>query len=185
MADNASRRGAANLGMPLMIVSFLVIGGFLYWLNLQAAEQAAMQIVEEETAEVPFMLEGATTLVAADIQLDASPFEGQLVILEDVPVQGSLGTQGFWLEMPNGNPFLVALDDAQIAAGTNPTMGQTASVGGTILAVNDSILDAWSNAGTISEGDRLAAEFATHFMQAQVVEASGGSEGGAEGASGS
>ena len=30
MTDNASRRGAADLAMPLMVVAFLVMGGFMY-----------------------------------------------------------------------------------------------------------------------------------------------------------
>ena len=66
MVDNASRRGAANLGMPLMIVAFIVIGGFLYWLNLQAVEEQAVEITDtpvEETED----LTGATVVAAADL----------------------------------------------------------------------------------------------------------------------
>ena len=177
MADNASRRGAANLGVPLMIAAFLVIGGFLYWLNLQAAEQEAAQIVEEEVPVATPTIEGAVVVAAADIQLDASPYEGQMITLEGLPVASQLGAQGFWLEMPNGNPFLVSLSDALAAQGAGATSGQTPTVTGIVLAVNDSVLNAWSAAGTISEGDRLAAEFATHYMDAAQVEHPGG-EGG-------
>ena len=181
MADNASRRGAANLGMPLMIAAFIVIGGFLYWLNLQAAEQAALQLQEEE--EVPaeiVTIEGAVAVDATEIQLDATPFEGQLITLSGLPVASQLGRQGFWLEMPNGNPFLIALNDDLMAQGAAAGQGTMPMVTGIVLAVNDSILDVWSTAGTISEGDRLAAEFATHFMDAQQVinEDAAGGEGG-------
>ena len=52
MPDNASRRGAADLGMPLMIVAFLVIGGFMWWLSGQAeAERAALEVVEAEAPD--------------------------------------------------------------------------------------------------------------------------------------
>ena len=51
MGDTASRRGAANLGMPLMIVAFLAILGFLYWLNLQANAEAASRAVQEDVPE--------------------------------------------------------------------------------------------------------------------------------------
>ena len=47
MADNASRRGAVDMGTPLMILAFAVIGGFLYWLNGQAAAERALDIVED------------------------------------------------------------------------------------------------------------------------------------------
>jgi len=180
MADNASRRGAVNLGVPLMITAFIVIGGFLYWLNLQAAEQEAAQMVEEEAPIETATIEGAVVVAAADIQLDASPFEGQMITLEGLTVAGQLGAQGFWLDLPNGNPFLVSLSDELAAQGVGAQQGQTPTVTGIVLAVNDSILNAWSAAGTISEGDRLAAEFATHFMDAAqvVLEVPAGGEGG-------
>ena len=66
-----------------------------------------------------------------------------------------------------------------ISSGAGGTPGQVTTVTGIVLAINDSVLNAWSNAGTISEGDRLAAEFATHFMDAAQVlnEAAGGAGG--------
>ena len=51
MGDNANRRGAVDLAMPLMVLAFMVIGGFLYWLNGEAAEQNALSIVEEAAPE--------------------------------------------------------------------------------------------------------------------------------------
>ena len=106
MAENASRRGAANLGMPLMIVAFIVIGGFLYWLNLQAAEERASEIEEETAAETTAGLSGGTLVAATDIQTDATQYEGQEIRLEGLAVASGLGQQGFWLELPNRNPFL-------------------------------------------------------------------------------
>ena len=44
MSDNASRRGAVDMGMLLMIMAFLVIGGFMFWLNSQAAAERQAQI---------------------------------------------------------------------------------------------------------------------------------------------
>lgn len=170
MADNASRRGAADLGMPLMIVAFAAMAGFLYWLNGQAAAERALEIVEDTAPEV----EVSTTPVVAgeDIQMDASPFEGQFVRLEGRPVASQLGTQGVWLELPNGNPFLVAFSDGLMAEGIVAVNGDITNVEGTIVGINDSVLTAWSGAGTISDGDRLAAEFATHYMNATVFQSS-------------
>ena len=48
MVQQASRRGAADLSMVMMILAFAVIGGFMYWLNGQAAiELAEREVVEE------------------------------------------------------------------------------------------------------------------------------------------
>jgi hypothetical protein len=175
MADNASRRGAANLGMPLMIVAFIVIGGFLYWLNLQAEAERASDLAEEAAIEeVTEGLAGGTLVAAQDIQMDASPYEGQEIRLEGVPVASGLGTQGFWIEMPNRNPFLVSMSEGVKAEGLAIVPGQSASVVGTIYAMSDSALSAWTTAGAVGEGDRLAAEFATHYLEATAVEFSEG-----------
>lgn len=172
MGDNASRRGAANLGMPLMIVAFLAMIGFLYWLRVQAREHEAERqaaIEEQMAADSAENALGAITISADAIQMDASPYVGQMVKLENVPVASGLGQQGFWLEMPNKNPFLVSMSEAVKAEGVAVRPGEHATVIGTVRAMSDSVLNAWSTAGTIGEGDRLAAEFATHYIDAARV----------------
>lgn len=178
MGQNASRRGAANLGMPLMIAAFIVIGGFLYWLFLQAEAERQLELQEAariaaEEAERDAMGE---ILRPELLQTDASPYVGRIVSMEDVEVASTLGTQGVWLDMPNGNPFLVSFSDSLRTAGVTLTSGQLATVTGTIVAMNDSIATAWVDAGTINQGDRLAAEFATHFLNATRARATGMAE---------
>ena len=178
MVDNGSRRGAADLGMPLMIVAFVAIGGFLYWLNGQAAAEKALEMVEDTTTEAASTSD-ATVVAPTDIQLDATPFEGQTITLEALEIQGMLGTQGFWLGMPNGNPFLVSMSEDVMAEGLQLAQGGGATVTGTIYAIGDSVLNAWTEAGTIGDGERLQAEFATHYMEAEAVRVIGGGAGGA------
>ncbi len=176
MPKNGSRRGATNLGMPLMIVAFVVIGGFMYWLSQQAAAEREMRIVEEAEAAEDTMPE-VQVVQPADIQMDATPFEGQEIRLNAVNVASLLGEQGFWLEMPNGNPFLVSKGPEVTAAGTTVTAGRPATVTGVVHAMNDSTLTAWTEAGTIAESDRIVAEFATHYIEASDVRTSGGGSG--------
>jgi hypothetical protein len=165
--------------MPLMIVAFIVIGGFLYWLNLQAEAERASDLAEEVAAEeVAETLAGGTLVNAQDIQMDPSPYEGQEIRLEGLPVASGLGTQGFWIEMPNRNPFLVSMSEGVKAEGLAIVPGQSASVVGTIYAMSDSALSAWTTAGAVGEGDRLAAEFATHYLEATGVVFSDGTDGG-------
>lgn len=167
MADNASRRGATSSSMALMVLAFAVIGGFMYWLNGQASQEMAerqayadsVRAAEEEERNRPPMIDPER------IQLDASGFEGQNIRLSGVPVASNLGSQGYWLEMPNGNPFLISMASSVPVEGGPIDSGDEVEVTGQILAINDSVLTAWSSAGTVSDGDRLAAEFATHFME--------------------
>ena len=172
MADKASRRGAANLGMPLMILAFLIMGGFLYWLFLQAQDQKAEEAVkmQEAAAEKANTYPDATQVAGVDLQKDPSPLVGPLVKIEPLPVASPLGTQGFWLTLPNKNPFLVSLDDSLKADSVSVSSGQMVTVVGYIKAMSDSAVNSWLSSGSIGEGDKLAAEFATHFIQAVHVQ---------------
>jgi hypothetical protein len=172
MADKASRRGAVNMGMPLMIVAFLIMLGFLYWLSLQARAQKAEEAVkmQEAAAEKANTYPDAASVMGAELQQDASPLVGKLVKTEPLPVASRLGTQGFWVELPNKNPFLVSMDDSLRADSISVQAGQKVTVVGTIWAMSDSALNSWVSSGTIGEGDKLAAEFATHYLQAVHVQ---------------
>ncbi|MBT7693616.1 MAG: hypothetical protein HN750_16605, partial [Gemmatimonadales bacterium] len=98
-----------------------------------------------------------------------------MIRLADGNILSMLGTQGFWLEMPNGNPFLVSLNDELIAEGLPLSMGEIATVAGMVIVMRPDIAQSWLDAGRIPEADKLAAEFATHYLAAQVVQVGGGS----------
>lgn len=183
MANDGSRRGATDLGTPLMILAFLVIGGFMYWLSGQAAAERAMRQIDETPEEET----NPTVRVVqpADIQMDATPFEGQEIQIGPVNVASLLGQQGFWLEMPNGNPLLVSKGPEVTASGVTVTPGAPATVIGVVHAMNDSTLTAWTTSGTVAEGDRIVAEFATHYIEATDVRAAAAPSGGGQGSSGS
>ena len=185
MVDNASRRGAVDLGLPLMVVAFAVIGGFMYWLMGQSRLQDELRLVEETAEAAADDFGTASTVSALDLQADATQFEGQNIRVTGLVAVSMLGTQGFWLGLPNGNPFLVSMSEQVMAEGIAVTVGQPASVIGVLHVRTDSAVAAWAAAGTIGEGDQLVAEFATHFLEAdQIVVASGagGSDGAGSGA---
>ncbi|NNF12659.1 MAG: hypothetical protein HKN72_05530 [Gemmatimonadetes bacterium] len=178
MPKNDSRRGATNLGTPLMIVAFVVIGGFMYWLSAQAAAERAQREIDEVPVEDTSPTTGAVPV--GDIETDGTPFVGQEVRIAATNVASLLGDQGFWLETPSGNPFLISKGPEVMASGVTVTPGSAVGVVGTVHAMGDSVLTAWTDAGTIAEGDRIVAEFATHFIEATEIEAAdGGGQSGA------
>lgn len=185
MPDNASRRGAVDMGMPLMIAAFLVIGGFMYWLNGQAAAEKAAQLAAAEMVEEEEVAPTVETVAIGDIEVDPAPYVGTKLRSEGA-VASMLGTQGFWLATPSGNPFLVSWSDALMAEGATVTMGDTVAVEGVVMEMEELTLVAWSTAETISETDRIVAEFATHYIEAERVDVSGAAGGaddaGADGA---
>ena len=174
MAEKSSRRGAVDLGVILMVLSFVVIGYFLYWLQGQAAaERAAATVVEDTTDAMPDddADSGATRVAAADLVTGAGAgaFEGQLVRVEPTPVASALGRQGFWLDAPQ-SPFLVSYSPELLADSVVAAPGSTVTVTGTVTAMTDSIAASWLEAGRIGEGDQLAASFASYFIEAQRIQ---------------
>jgi hypothetical protein len=169
MVDNASRRGAVDLALPLMLTAFVVIGVFMWWLKGQAAAERELRLVMDTVTVENDDFGTATTVPAVDLQTDPTPFEGLNIRVAGLTVASALGTQGFWLQLPNRNPFLVSMSEQVMAEGLDLPQGIPATVIGVLHAVNDSVLTAWEGAGTITDGDRLAAEFATHFLEATDV----------------
>lgn len=171
MPQNASRRGAADMGMILMVAAFAIIGGFMFWLNGQAeAERAAREVVEEMPEEEP-ETSGVPEVALGDVVgFDADEYVGQDVRAADFEVASMLGTQGFWLNTPSGNPFLVTWSDALMAEGMAVNLGDRVTVEGTMTAMDVAVIDEWATAETITENDRIVAEFATHYIVAESVE---------------
>jgi hypothetical protein len=174
MVDNASRREAVDLSTILMFTAFAFIGGFLFWLMGEAHAQRESRLLADATEVASDDFSMATTVAAVDLQTDPTPFEGQLIRVAGLTVASTFGTQGFWLQLPNRNPFLISMSEQVMAEGLILATGQPATAIGTLHAMSDSTVTAWGAAGTIDEGDQLAAEFAGHYLEAdQVVVASG------------
>jgi len=180
MPDNASRRGAVDLGMPLMILAFLVIVGFMYWLNVQAQADRASRVIEEEPIEETTSESVGVDLgeaVAIGANMDA--FVGETIQGVGYEVASLLGTEGFWVNTASGNPFLVAWSEEMRAAGVTVAQGDIVDVVGELLVMQISYLDEWEAEGGITANDRIIAEFATHFVVAESVEVTGrANEGG-------
>ena len=79
MANFGSRRGFADkLALPLMILAFLVVVGFLYWLNV-TAEPTQVAIVEEED---PRQSTASAILNVDDFLTDAGQYRRRRKALE-------------------------------------------------------------------------------------------------------
>lgn len=170
MATLGSRRGFADkLSLPLMLVSFIIVGGFLYWLNV-TAEPTEVAIVEDTSDEGP----GASAILTQEDFL-ANP-EGQLDYLVEVTgarVASRLGAQAFWIG-PDDRPYLVKMGPEVVQAGTPVLVESVVKITGVVHMMSDSVLASWDTLGVFgNEGDRIVAEFATSFLEARAVESVG------------
>jgi hypothetical protein len=177
MAKFGSRRGfAEKLTLPLMILAFLVVVGFLYWLNV-TAEPTEVTIVEEEGPRSS----GATAILdVADFLSGPAQYQGQIVEVTNARISSRLGPQAFWIG-PDDAPFLVKMGPELVAAGTQVLSEQRVNLLGTVWMMNDSTHAAWDAEGAFpNEGDRIVAEFAigSPFLEVTAVEAMAGAGGG-------
>jgi hypothetical protein len=174
MTDMDSRRGAANLATLLMVVSFAAMIGFLFWLG-KTAEGTPPMIMEDTDTSNLAGEEGAVDVTSPDLRTNASAFNAMFVRVSDVDVVSAVGSQAFFIEVGiagSSNPFLVKLDSALVARGQSLPRG-TVTVVGNVLAMTDSIVDAWISAGAVSEGERPVVDFSEYFIEASVIRGPG------------
>ena len=183
MVDFGSRRGASNLGIPLMLVTFLLLGGFMYWLYVTA--EPTEPVVVEETDDASAMdTSGSTAVDPQDLKTGADAFTGSVVRLPALAVSQLVGDRAFFVDLPAteqlpAQPFLVRMTPDLMATGATVALGDRVTVMGTLREMNDSIVADWAGSGSISEGDQLLVEFSTHFVEADQVNMGGASGGGA------
>ena len=160
-----SRRGASNLGVPLMIVSFVLMGGLMYWLSI-TAEPTEIVVVEEEPVEVFLgsLIDG-TILEAPDIV----GYEGLEVRVIDLPFAQEVGTAQFFVSLPKGSPFLIRMGD-ELRADSMMTMPSgVLTITGMLYPLTDSIRDVWEAEGTVDGASRPLVDFAAHFIDATDI----------------
>lgn len=172
MAQSGSRSGAANLAIPLMIVAFLVMAGFLWWLG--ATAEGTEGPVETASADTVATGPTATQIELADLQMRPDSLLGQDIQVAGASVASRMGTQAFWIELPNRNPFLVHMAPSLVQDSVQVQQEETVTLVGSVHAMSDSVLTAWLADSVITEGQRLEAEFATHFIEARRVDRQGG-----------
>ena len=164
MSDLGSRRGGVEkYGLPLMVVTFVLIAGFLYWLNL-AARPTEVAVVESGETET-----GVITVTLDAFMMDPAQYDGQEIRITETRVASPLGSQAFWAG-PDDSPFLVKMAPGLVEQGVTVEPGTTIIVIGTVTMMSDSVLTSWSDAGAFqSEGDRIVAEFAERFVEIRLI----------------
>jgi len=151
----------------MMVVTFVLIAGFLYWLNL-AARPTEVEVAESGDTET-----GVTTVTLEAFLADPAQYDGQEIRITETRVASPLGSQAFWAG-PDDNPFLVKLAPGLLEQGVTVEPGTTVTVIGTVSMMSDSVLISWSDAGAFeNEGDRIVAEFAERFMEIRLIEGYG------------
>lgn len=171
-----SRSGAVRPGTLLMLLSFLVVGGFLYWLSVTA--EPTEVVVEEPEDDVV-----VNEVAFADFSSGPPAYVGQELTLRSVAVTSLLRPHAFWTNLADQQQtaYLLHLSDALLADSVSVDLGMIVDVTGTVVQMSDSILDAWEAAGAFpNDIDRLTAEFAETFIEVTVLGGDGAGDDSSE-----
>ncbi len=140
-----SRAGAAKLGIPLMITSFVMVAGFLFWLSVTAKPTEVVLPDPEDIFE--------NVVSLADFAVDPEGYVGEAISLEDVQLGNRFGNHFHWINLPDAqnNAYLLHLSDS-LRADTTIALstlgpGTIVSLSGIVTNTTDSIVDEWSAAG--------------------------------------
>ena len=167
MAWIRSEKGASeSMALPLMILTFVLVAGFLYWLSV-TAEPTQVAIVEED--DPADMASGAAVSWDA-FGADPQSYAGREISLSRVEISSLLGTQAFWTQLPNETPYLFKMGDQLVTDGMVVAVGDLGDITGMVHMMSDSVLNAWEAAGAFPDPvNRIEAEFATSFFEATTL----------------
>lgn len=176
---DASQRGRSAGGSSWIpvAVAVLAVGAFLLWLaTRQPPETVAVAEPGDTTAMQDAPIQATVVEPETLVQTaSARGLIGQTIEVSAVRVQDTLGSQMFWMEMPDGSPYLVKLDSALVARGAAlPAPGSRVRVIGRVAEKTDAVLDDWMQSGALQTADqRMLAEFGSTFIEAQRVQPAG------------
>ena len=140
MASFGSRRGeAGSLTVYLMVGAFLVVGGFFFWLSIQASPVEVV-VVEGDDLVVESM---AMVVDVSDFGMNPMAHQGMVIELHRLGVVNPMEFSGetFFIGVPGD--YLVRMLPEVAVIGGDLERGATVSVTGTVHAMTDSVKDAW------------------------------------------
>jgi len=179
----SDRRGAANLGIPLMLGTLVLLGGFFYYLATTAEPTPPPVLEERPEADTGPI---ATPLNVDSVSVLGAGLYGQTVRIEGASVGQALSELAFLVQ--SMTPFVAVMNDDMIAAGEALPSG-TFTIVGTLNQRTDSVLAAWLESGTVTRANEMLADFASEYVVIDAIlpaepAGEGMGEAGAEGGTG-
>jgi hypothetical protein len=160
-----------------MILSLVVVGGFLVWLGMASEPTAVPVIVDEDEETESELAEGVVAVPKDSLAENKAAYQGQRIRVSEVEATASLGPAIFWGELgdrTNQVPMLVRLDSAA-AEGWQIREGGMYNITGAVERMTDSVAGDWETKGEFTgEGEAMQATFTDYFIQASEIRAARG-----------
>lgn len=147
----------------LVVLALLLLGGFFYWLYMQA-DAAEVTAVTDDEASGEVM-----DIVPAQLVDAPGSLVGQAGVLRDVAVQQTLGRGVVTIDLDGANAYPVLMGPDMIARGTQLANGQRVTLYGRVYTLNDSIRSAWVEGTAVDRQNEGSIPGTTSFVLADSV----------------
>ena len=165
----ASGKGSSRAsGTLLRVATFVIVGGFLWWLTGRSEEYVTSISVEEVGEATGEDLSSATTIPVDVFGVDPMGQADNLIQINGLNIQSLLDSEAFFVEVA-GQPYLVKMSESLVADSVSVAMGENVSVIGRVQQMTDSIADSWVAVGSLSEANKIVATFSETFIEALDV----------------
>lgn len=146
MGASGGGRSLPNWAWPGL--AFLTVGAFMAYLYL-ATRESRVRVLEEGGASG-----GVPRASAADFAASPGRWSGRLVRLDSLLVVGRLGRAAFSVELPGRPRYPVVMERWLIEEGVQVTTQDRVRVVGSVYALNDSVLNVWTQRGIVDPARR-------------------------------
>lgn len=161
------RSPAGRFNGLLMLLAILTVGGFLVWVTANSETTSQVEVVEGAEADAGEPADGVEVVNAETFAAGPDTYVDREIRVNDLAVASPMGSQAYWAELPAGGGLYLIKLDPPASDVVSAAAGDRLSVTGRVLAMSDSVVDAWAEQGVIeTDGQRLEAEFAITFIEA-------------------
>lgn len=147
-----------SITWPWAVVATVLVAGFMYWLYAQTSSIAPAAVVADTVETLP-------EIGDLDFATNPQQYSGRRVLVSPVNATEQLGSAAWLVQVGGLEAYPIVLDRPVLEGDLTFYRGDNLAVAGWVYALNDSILDVWSQRGLFEMENRSKLEgHATFFL---------------------
>lgn len=151
-------RKLMSVTWPWAVAATVLVAGFMYWLYAESTTIESELVVADTAEAVPHISD-------ADFVADPTQYSRGRILLSPVTVRERIGRAALTVDMAGVEGYPLILERPVMESGITVVPGDNLSVAGQVYALNDSLLDVYSQRGFFDPENRGKLEgHATFFL---------------------
>jgi hypothetical protein len=142
---------------PWMTAAAILVAGFMYWLYAESSAIEPTTIVADTTGTLP-------RVINTDFVVDPTQYSRQRILLYPVTVGERIGRAALTVDLPGLPAYPLILERNVVESELTVVAGDELMVAGQVYALNDSLLDVYSQRGLFDPENRAKLAGHTTFF---------------------